>query len=258
MRRRRWRWVAVGLVLAVGLYFAGDVVLLQYLESRGAAEIARTLSAEDATVDLGGIPFIPNFFRGELDDVSVRIRGATVTGGLRIASIETRFGGLTFEPGKLYALARSSFATKTEVAGTQPFGQVELVEADIEEYVRRQVPLVGDVHVKASGIEVSFLRDTDLIGEPNPDEKKLTKPARFLPVIRDRELVFDLTSVSQLDPRFRADADRIEDLVDLRPGPDVPKGVSTNVSMRNGFVVIESQGSDVKLVIGEGDEENDE
>ncbi|MEX2393737.1 MAG: DUF2993 domain-containing protein [Actinomycetota bacterium] len=254
MRRRRWRWVAVGLVLAVGLYFVADVVLLQYLESRGAAEMARTLSAEDATVELGGAPFIPSFIRGELSDVSVRIRGATAPGGLRIQAIETRFDDVSFEPGKLYALARSNFATRSEVTGRQPVAQIVLVEDDVEEFVRRQIPLVGDVHVKASGVEVSFLKDPDLIGEPNPDEKALTKPARFLPVIRDREFLLDLTSVSQLDPAFRADAARIEELVDLRPGPDVPEGLSTNVSMRNGAIVIDAQGSEVKLTVGEGNE----
>jgi hypothetical protein len=252
MRRRRWRWVAVGLVLAVGLYFVADVVLLQYLESRGAAEMARTLSAEDATVDLGGIPFIPGFLGGDLSDISVNIRGATAPGGLRIQSIETRFDQVSFKPGELFAIARSSFGTESVVSGRQPVAQIVLVESDIEEFIRRQLPLVGDVHVKASGIEVSFLTDTDLIGDPNPDEKALTKPARFLPVIRDQELLLDLTSVSQLVPSFRADAARIEDLIDLRPNDeDVPDGLSTNVSMRNGALVIDAQGAEVKLTVGE-------
>jgi hypothetical protein len=247
MRRRRWRWVAVGIVLAVGLYFVGDIVMLQYLQSRGAAEIARTLSAEDATIDLGGVPFLPSFLGGELSDVSVKIRGATATRGLRIGSVEAQFDRFSFEPGDLFAVARSSFGTATKVKGVLRFGLIELTENDIEEFVRRQIPLVGDVHLKTSGIEVSFLKDPDLIGEPNPDEKAFTKPARFLPVIRDNKLVFDLTSVSQLDPRFRNDAARIEKIIDL---PDVPEGLSTDVSMRDGVVVIEANGN-VTVEIGE-------
>ena len=38
MRRVRWSWLAVALVVLTGLYFVTDVVVLRYIESRGAGK----------------------------------------------------------------------------------------------------------------------------------------------------------------------------------------------------------------------------
>jgi DUF2993 family protein len=255
MRRRRWRWVAVGLVLATGLFVVADIVLLQYIESRGAGEIARSMSAEEAKVDLGGFPFIPRFFRGRLTDISVRVTGGSAAGGLRVQSIEARMGAVRFEPGDVFALARSSFATKTKVTADDPFGIVEIGEQDLEDFVTRAVPLVGNVEVTGSGIEVFFEPriDADLPDRAAEALDELAKkPARYLPVIEDGRLVLSLVSVSQIDGRFRADASRLEKLIEL---PKVPAGLRTSVTWRDGVIVMEAQGLKVTLAVGEGESE---
>lgn len=248
--RRRWRrWVGVGLLLLFGLFLVADVVMVQYLESRGAAELARTMSAEEARLDLGGFPFIPRFIRGRLSDVSGEVRGASAAGGLRVQRVETRMDEVSFSAPEIFALARSSFATKTEVSAEQPIVMLELGEADLEEFIRRAVPVVGDVEVKASGIEVRFIRpDIDPDDIDQPAEEDLTPPARFLPGARDRELRLVLTSVSQIPDAFRAEAARIEGLIDL---PRFPKGLDPDVSLRDGVIVVEAQGAAISVEIGE-------
>jgi DUF2993 family protein len=253
MRRRRWRWVTVGIVVVVGLFVVGDIVSLQYIESRGAAEIARTMSAEEANVDLGGFPFIPRFFGGRLTDVSVEVKGASAAGGLRVQSIESRMKEVRFKPGAIFSLARSSFATKTKVTAIEPLGILELGEQDLEDFITRAAPLVGDVEVKSSGIEVYFRPrlDTDLPDQAARALEELTdKPARYLPVIRDGHLALSLVSVSQIDRRFRFDAGRLENLIRL---PKLPAGLRPDVSLRDGVVVLEAQGAKVTLTVGEGE-----
>ena len=255
MRRRRWRWVAVGLVLLAGLFVVTDIVLLQYIESRGAREIARTMSAEGAKVDLGGFPFIPRFFRGRLTNVTVNVTGASAAGGLRLHSIEARMMTVRFKPGAVFALARSSFATRTKVTADDPFGILEIAEQDLEDFIKRAVPLVGDVEVKGSGIEVFFKPriDADLPDRAQEALDELTeKPARYLPVVEDGKLVLSLVSVSQIDRRFRFDASRLERLIQL---PKIPSGLRTSVSWRDGVVVMEAQGPEVTLTVGEGEPE---
>jgi hypothetical protein len=253
MRRRRWRWVGVGIVVAVGLFVVFDIVSVQYIESRGAAEIARTMSAESATVDLGGFPFIPRFLGGRLTNTSVLVRGASATGGLRVDSVEARMLEVRFKPGAVFALARSSFATRTDVMGIDPFGIVEIAEEDLEDYVMRAAPLVGDVEIKGSGIEVFFKRrvDTDLPDEVGEALDELTnRPARYLPVIENGRLVLSLVSFAQIDQRFRGDASRLEGIVDL---PKIPSGLRTSVTWRDGVIVMEAQGPKVTLTVGEGE-----
>jgi hypothetical protein len=252
MRRRRWRWVIVGIVVAVGLFLVADIVTLQYIESRGAAEIARTMSAEQAKVDLGGFPFIPRFLRGTLTDISVDVTGASASGGLRVQSVEALMKEVRFKPGAVFSLARSSFATRTKVTAIEPVGILELGEQDIEEFIRRSAPLVGDVEVKSSGIEVFFRPlDADLPDAAQDVVEELTeKPARYLPVIEDGRLALSLVSVSQIDRRFRFDASRLEHLIDL---PKVPGGLRPDVSLRDGVIVLEAQGAKVTLTVGEGE-----
>jgi hypothetical protein len=252
MRRRRWRWVTVGIVVLIGLFLVVDIVMLQYIESRGAAEMARTMSAEQAKVDLGGFPFIPRFLGGRLTDITVDVTGASAAGGLRVQSIESRMKEVRFKSGAIFALARSSFATRTKVTAVEPVGIVELGEQDLEDFIKRSVPLVGDLEVKASGIEVFFRPlDADLPDSAADVVDELTdKPARYLPVIEGGRLALSLVSVSQIQGRFRSEAARLETLIDL---PKVPAGLSPSVSWRDGVVVIEAQGPKVTLTVGEGE-----
>jgi hypothetical protein len=253
MRRRRWRWVTVGIVVLVGLFGVVDIVMLQYIESRGAAEIAQTMSAEEAKVDLGGFPFIPRFLRGKLTDVTVEVKGASAAGGLRVQSVEARMKEVRFKPGAIFALARSSFATRTKVTALEPVGIVELGEQDLEDYIKRAVPVVSDVRVKASGVEVYFqpLADEDL---PDAAQDELAdlgkKPARYLPIIEGGQLRLQLIGVSGIPPRFRVDAAQVERLIDL---PKIPGGLRPDRSLREGVVVLEAQGAKVTLTVGEGE-----
>ena len=230
--------------------------MVQYLESRGAAEIARTMSAEDATVELGGVPFLPRFLGGSLTGVSVRVRGATAQGGLRVRSVEARMARVSFDAGEMFALARSIFSTRTVIEATEPVGLVELEEEDLEDFIKRTLPQVADVRIRSSGVEVRFLRPgVEPADVDNPDEKEMTQPARFLPRVENRRLVLVLTSVSQLSPIYRADAARIGGLIQL---PAVPEGLRPAVSLRNGVIVMEAQGPLVKLPVGEKFEEDGE
>jgi hypothetical protein len=159
---------------------------------------------------------------------------------------------IKFDTGELFALARSSFATRTKVTATQPFGIVELDEQDLEDYLRRTIPLVGDVRVKASGIEVRFVTP-DFLLEPKkePTDDDLSKPARFLPVISGGRLVLRLIGVSQVPLSARGEARRMETLLNL---PKVPKGLSADVKLGNKAIVVEAQGAEATLVVGEGEE----
>ena len=243
----------MGIVVLFGLYAVVDIVTVQYIESRGAAEIARTMSAEEAKVDLGGFPFIPRFLRGKLTAVSVEVSGASAAGGMRVQSIEARMDEVRFKPGDIFALARSSFATRTKVTAVQPIGILELGQSDLRDFVTRSVPLVRDVVVKSSGIEVYFKPrlNADLPEEAQQALDELAdKPARYLPVIENGRLALSLVSVSQIDKRFRFDAGRLESLIQL---PKIPGGLRPDVSLRDGVVVLEAQGSKVTITVGEGE-----
>ena len=251
MRRRRWRWIIAGAIVLIGALFAVDIVMVQYLESRGAAEIARTMSAEDATVELGGVPFIPRFLGGSLTDVSVRVRGATARGGLRVRSVEARMQEVHFDAGDLFALARSVFSTRTKIEAIEPVGLIELEERDLQEYLERSIPQVAHVRIRGSGVEVRFLRPGVEPADPaNPRDDEMTQPARFLPRVENSKLRLSLTSVSQLSPIYRNDAERIETLINL---PSVPEGMRSAVSLRNEVIVLEAQGAGVELMVGEKD-----
>jgi hypothetical protein len=239
-------------IAVLGGLFALDVVMVQYLESRGASEMAKTMAAEEAEIDLGGFPFLPRFLTGSLSNVSALVTGASANGGLRVQSVEARAGQIEFSAGQIFALARSSFATKSRVTAKQALVILELGEGDLNDFIRRSIPVVGDVQVKASGIEVRFLKpDVDPADAVHPSDDNLTKPARFLPGTRDRKLHLILTGVSQIPPDLRNEANRLEDLIDL---PRFPEGLDPDVSMRDGVIVIEAQGAEVSLEIGEGAE----
>ena len=250
MRRLRLRWVAIGIVLAVGVYFALDVIALQYLQSRGGTELARAMTAEEAKVNLGSVPFLPGFIAGRIGEAEVDVRGASASGGLRVQSVMARFQDFRFSWRKMLQLSGSIFATRTDVQVKEAIGLVEIGEGDLEEYIRRQVPMVGDVRIASSGIEVRFLKKKLEEGQP-PTGDDLTEPARLLPRIVDRRVTLSLVGLSQVPPQLRSTAQRLERIIDL---PSIPEGLRTDVRLGNGVIVIEASGRELELEIGEGPE----
>jgi hypothetical protein len=250
MRRLRLRWIAIGLVLAVGLYFALDVIALQYVQSRGASQLARAMTAEGAEVDLGGIPFLPSFLTGRIPEAEVEVQGASASGGLRVQMVSARFTGVRFSWRKLLRLSGSVFATRTAVSSEEAVGMLEIGQDDLEEFVRRQIPAVGDITIGASGIEVRFL-SRDLEEDELPTGDDLTKPARLLPRVADRHLTLSLVGLAEVPEGFRDEARRLERIVDL---PAIPESLRTDVRLGNGVIVLEATGRDVELEVGEGPE----
>jgi hypothetical protein len=248
MRGRSLRWVVVGVVAIVGLYFALDVVTLRYLESRGATEVARAMTAEEAKVDLGSIPFLPGFLSGRLRSGEVNVRGASGAGGLRVQKVSARMRNMRFSWRHMLSLSRSIFSTRTRVKMEDPFGLIEIGQSDLEEFVRRQVPLVGELRIDASGISVRFRVERPR--ESTEEGEELTEPARLLPRIADRRLVLTLVGVSQLPPQFRSAAAALENVIDL---PHVPEGLRTDVRLGDGVIVVEASGRELELTVGEGE-----
>ncbi|HYZ92964.1 MAG TPA: DUF2993 domain-containing protein, partial [Actinomycetota bacterium] len=238
MRRFRGRWIVVALLVAAGLFFAVDIISLQHLESRGAAELARTMAAEEAKLDLGGVPFLPGFITGHLRRGEVKVRGASGGGGLRIQSFTSRMESIGFSPRRLLSLSRSAFATRTTVRAAEAFGLMEIGQDDLEEFIRQQIPLVGDVRVAASGIEVRFLKKR-LERGAQPSDEDLTEPARLLPRVADRRFVLTLVGSSGIPEPLQRAARRLEGLVKL---PQIPEGLRTDVRLGDGVVVVEATG----------------
>lgn len=250
MRRLRFRWIAIGVVLAVGVYLVVDIVTIQYFESRGATELARAMTAEEAEVDLGSVPFLPGFIGGRVSKAEVSVRGASGAGGLRIQSVMARMQDLRFSWRRMLRLSGSIYSTRTKVKLGDFFGLVEIGEDDLEEFVRRQVPLIGDVQVKASGIEVRFL-NRRLERGIDPSGEDLTDPARLLPRIADRRFSLSLIGLAQIPQPLKSAALRLERIIDL---PRVPEGLRTDVRLGDGVIVVEASGRELDLTVGEGEE----
>ena len=253
MRRRRGlRWVAVGGLVAVGLFFVIDIVTLRYLESRGRDQIVQTMAAEDGSLDLGNVPFLTSFLRGRLDTAEVRVRGANAPGGLRVQTVTAKLNDVRFSPWRMFALARSSFASRSKVTSKSPIGSIELAENDLEDYIQRLVPGIGSVDVKASGIEVYFLTEgVSLAEDDTPEGDELSQPARYLPRVENGRLVLVPTSLSQIHESFRSEAGRIRDLIEL---PRFPSGLRSDVRLGEGVVIVEVNGPQIELMLGEGSE----
>jgi hypothetical protein len=250
MRRRPLRWILVGIVLAVGLYFVLDVIALQYLESRGAAELATTLTAEEAKIDLGDIPFLPGFVTGRLSRAEITVRGASGSGGFRVQSLNARMSDLRFSWREMFALSRSVFSTRTRLAMSEPIGLVEIGQTDLEDFLQRHIPDVGTVGISSAGVEVRFLEKRLKTGiEPTPDD--LTEPARYLPRVRDRRIVLSLIGMAQVPDRFEPSARRVEQVIDL---PAIPEGLRSDVRLGEGVITVEASGREAELEIGEGEE----
>lgn len=249
MRRLRARWIVVGVLVAVGLYFALDVIALQYLESRGAAQLARAMTAEEAKVDLGSIPFLPGFVRGRLQRAEVDVRGASGKGGFRVQTVKAQMKELRFNWRKMFALSRSIFSARTSIEAHDPIGLIEIGQTDLEDYLRRHVESVGTARISSAGVEVRFLNKR-LKSGIEPTDEDLSEPARYLPRVNDRRISLSLIGVAEIDERHRADAERIERVIDL---PLVPEGLQTDVRLGDGVIVIESSGPDLELEVGEGE-----
>ena len=263
MRRRGlYRWLGVAAVLLVGLYFVFDVVSLQYMQSRAQAQIAAAMSASGAKVKLGSIPFLPGYFDGKLVNVEFNVSGATAQGGFGVSSIDVQASELRFGPGKMFALARSLFATRTKVTLVKPISIVQISETDLSEYIKRNVSTVGDVAVKATGIEIRFkikpaqhyygyYYSATPSPTPTPSgQPELTKPARYLPFVENHRLVLSLTTIFGVPYEFQDDAERIQNLIRL---PPIPGELNSDVHLGKGVIVVESQGPSVTLNVGEGD-----
>lgn len=251
MRRRPLRWIIVGIVLAVGLYFVLDVIALRYLESRGAAELARSLTAEEAKVDLGDIPFLPGFITGKLSRAEVNVRGASGSGGFRVQSLSAQMRSLRFSWRDVFALSRSVFSRRTKVSMSEPIGLVEIGQSDLEDFLQRHIPDVGTVGISGAGVEVRFLSKRLKTGiEPTSDD--LTEPARYLPRVTDRHIVLSLISAAQVPDRFAESARRVEEVINL---PAIPEGMRTDVRLGAGVITVEASGREAELTIGEGEEE---
>jgi hypothetical protein len=267
MRRIRWSWLAVGLVVLIGLYFVADVVILRYIESRGATQLAQTLDAESATANLGGVPFLPSFFSGHLHTVSGRVNGASAPGGLRVDRIGLQLTDVTFSPKHLMSLARSRFSARTDVKAGQVIVSLQLSERDIHDYLVSKVSSVTGVRVTAAGVVVTFNAPAPASTTPTPSPSPTPRPspgatpgppsgppppppatARYLPRVQDGVFQFVLVSTINVPYGLRGDAQQIAELVRL---PRLPKRLRSDVRLGDGVIVVESSGRDVEMNVGE-------
>ncbi len=245
MRNRRlYRWLLVAALLFVGLSVTLDVVALQVFQSRAGIQIARGTAAEQATADLGGLPFLPDFLRGRLREVEVEIDGASA-GGLRVHHLVLGFDEASFPARKMISLARSRHAARARVEGSSPFGVAEIREFDLDEFVRALEPEVGAVRITDAGVIVTF---------ESEEEDSPPADARFLPRIEDRRLRLLLVGRSGIAARHRPAADRIEGLLDL---PRVPEGMQADVRVLRGRLTVEAEGRDFHIWIGEAADEEE-
>jgi hypothetical protein len=249
MRTRRLRWVAVGLVVLIGLYFVVDVVALRYMESRGARELTRALTAEEGELELGGIPFLPGFISGRLSRAEASVRGASGSGGLRVQTVRAQMTELRFSWRDMLSLSGSIFATRSEVGMKEPFGMIEIAQDDLGDFLKRHVPMIGSVEIRASGIEVRFLKER-LDEGVEPTQGDLTEPARLLPRVLDRRISLSLVGVAQVPPAMRRLAERLERVMDL---PQIPEGLRPDVRLGDRVFVVEATGTELELTIGEGE-----
>ena len=268
MRRVRWSWLAVALVVLTGLYFVCDVVALRYIESRGAAQLAQTFDAESATANLGSVPFLPSFFSGHLSRVSGHISGASAPGGLRIDKVDIGLDDVHFSPRHLISLARSRFSARTNVKTVQANVTLQINERDIHDYLVSKVSSVRGVRVTSSGVSVMFNEPapagtyTQPAPSPSPSPSASPSPgatpappppappstARFLPRVVDGVFQFVLVSSVQVAYDLRGDAAQIEELVRL---PRLPQALRSDVRLGDGVIVVEAVGRDVEMNVGE-------
>lgn len=253
-RRLRLRWIAVIALVSVGAYFALDVIALQLHQSRGAAQLARAMSAESASLDLGGIPFLPSYLRGRTETVDVEVIGSTGTGGIRVQEVSARLVDVSYSWPRIWALTRSRFSSRTDVVAGEVTGTLRLSASDLDDYIGRRVPLVDEVRVSSAGIIVFFELLENARGEASEEDgedQDERARARYLPRVEDGKLAFLLLGTAGLPSVFRQDADRIQDVVDL---PRLPDGLRADVRLGDGVVIMDVSGLDIEVTIGEAQE----
>jgi hypothetical protein len=256
----------VGLVVLVGLYFVADVVILRYIESRGATQLAQTLDAESATANLGGVPFLPSFMSGRLHTVSGRVSGASAPGGLRVDRIELHLTDVRFSPRHLLSLARSRFSARTDVKVAEVRVQIQLAERDIHDYLVSKVSSVTGVRVTSAGVVVTFNvpAPASSLATPSPSPTPRPSPeaspgpsgppppppstARYLPRVEGGVFQFVLVSSINMPYEVRGDAQQIAELVRL---PRLPQRLRSDVRLGDGVIVVESSGRDLEMNVGE-------
>ena len=243
-----------------------DVVTLRYLESRGAAELAQAMTAEEAEASYGSPPFIPSFFTGHRPSVEARVRGASGPGGLRVAGFELRLRDVKYSPRRMLALTRSRFSQATTVEAGEVIAQIHVRSADIAAYLRSRGADVDKVRVTSAGVTVTFRdpepepgttpgpgaspspspRPSD--GPPEEHVEEVSRAARYLPRVEEGMFRLQVVSVAKVRVRFREDAFRIAELVSL---PRFPSGLRTDIRLGKGVITIEATGTDVEKSIGE-------
>jgi hypothetical protein len=264
VRRVRWSWLAVALVVLTGLYFVCDVVALRYIESQGAAQLAQTFDAESATANLGSVPFLSSFFSGHLHQVSGRVSGASAPGGLRIEKVDITLGDVTFSPRHLMSLARSRFSARTKVKAAQAGVTLQINERDVHDYLVSKISSVRGVRVTSSGVAVTFneAAPAGSYPTPSPTPSPSASPgatpapppppppstARFLPRVENGVFQFVLVSMVNVAYDLRGDAVQIEELIRL---PRLPDALRSDVRLGDGVIVVEATGRDVEMHVGE-------
>jgi hypothetical protein len=262
MRRARWSWLAVALVVLVGLYFVCDVVALHYIESRGAAQLAQTLDAESATADLGSVPFLPGFVSGHLHSVSGHITGASAPGGLRVDDIDISLQDVSFSPRHLISLARSRFSARTDVKAAQALVTIQLAEQDLHDFLVSKISSVRGVRVTSAGVAVTFNQPAPASSLPTPTPSPSPKPgatpappappppstAHSRPRVEGGVLQLVLVSTVNVAADLQGDAESIEELVRL---PRLPSSLRSDVRLGDGVIAVEAVGRDVEMNVGE-------
>jgi len=264
VRRVRWSWLAVGFVALVGLYFVCDVVVLRYIESRGAAQLAQTLDAENATANLGGVPFLPSFISGHLHTVSGRVVGASAPGGLRVDRIDLQLQDVRFSPRHLISLARSRFSARTDIRADQALVTIQLAERDVHDFLASKISSVRSVRVTSAGVSVTFNQPAPAQFFPTPTPAPTASPgaspsstappapppstARYLPRVENGVFQLVLVSTINVSPDLRGDAEQVAELVRL---PRLPERLRSDVRLGDGVVVVESIGRDIEMNVGE-------
>lgn len=233
--RRRLIGLTVG-VLGIGA--AGDFVALQLAESRAAEQVAQSLAASDASVSLGGFPFLPSVLTGSVAPIHVEVTGASAA-GLRVDRIVADAADLRFNTSEAFRLLRSRFAGRTELVFSDVEVELTFTEQDLRDFLKPRVARLDDLTIKPSGVEVVFRLPG---GAAAP-------PARVLPRVVNDRISLVLVGIGGLPAEIIPFVRDIEGPLDL---PPIPTGLSTDVGLGDGVFVIGLNGDQVTREVGEG------
>ena len=221
--RRSMRWSSSrSSSLARAVLRASTSSSLSTSSPAASAELARTMSAEDADVDLGGFPFLPRSSADDSTDVSVDVSGANGVRRSRV-SVRRRARMATVK----FSAWRDLRARALELRDRGRRSRLDAVRDRSSSASRTsRTSSAGRsrrsaiVEVKGTGIEVrsSWPERVDLGGRRTAEEDELTKPARYLPRVDGPEARPDSrSSVAQVPSQL--------------PGP-TPAGSSSSSTFR--------------------------